>query len=81
VISDLEKRNVWLSFASSALSSLAGKMNKSYDLEDLEEDVLELADGLLDAFCEKFDPDYVPPEPEEDDEQDEAPRQRRRSRR
>lgn len=51
-ISDQEKRNAWLSFASAAI---AGFGPDSEELDDLEREVTELADGMLEAYIERFE--------------------------
>jgi hypothetical protein len=55
-ISDQEKRNAWLSFASAALAgSSEGISDTDVTYEDIEENVVSLADDMLDAYLARFE--------------------------
>lgn len=58
MISDQEKRNAWLSFASAALAGLLADADIS--LEDIGEDACALANGMLDAYLAKFESEEEP---------------------
>lgn len=61
MISDQEKRNAWLSFASAALAGSADALaDADISLEDIGEDACALADGMLDAYLAKFESEEEP---------------------
>jgi hypothetical protein len=62
LISDQEKSQVWLAFASASVSGLGADGNLT--VEDVAEESEELADVMLDAYLSRFDEDYEDLEPE-----------------
>jgi hypothetical protein len=71
-ISDLERRNAWLSFASAALAGLGS--DSKYELGQLEEDATDVADNMLDEYLSRFEPGH---EPEAEPEPPKRPSRRR----
>jgi hypothetical protein len=69
-ISEQERRNVWLSFASAVVST-SDFLEEAID-EDHVNDIVEVADEMLDAYLSRFDEGHA----EEEDEP--APRKRRK---
>jgi hypothetical protein len=77
VISDQEKKNAWISFATGAISGSSA--NKTASFEDVIDDSAELADAMLEEYLARFDPNYKPDEggdDEEEEEEEERPRRK-----
>ena len=82
IISEQERRNVWLSFASAAISGLGANPKKKF--EAIIEDSSDLANAMLEEYLIEFEPGYEPEEEEEeedeedeDEDEDERPAKRR----
>jgi hypothetical protein len=78
VVSDDEERQVWLAFASAALSGLGGNPKKKFDA--VLNDAADLADEMMEEYLERFEPSYERPEPEEEEEDEPPPPKRARRR-
>ncbi len=73
VVSELEKRQAWLAFASAALSGVGGNPKKMFDA--VLDDAVDLADEMMEEYLERFEPGY---ERQEEDEPPPPKRARRR---